>query len=57
MGISNTEIRVIAAGVRANAVEAVLVHESSRRGDLVIHDGRLLDGLVDDLDSGKVFPL
>lgn len=56
-GISNPEIRVIAAGFRSNAVEAVLVHESSRRGDLVIHAGRLRDGLPNDLDSGEILAL
>lgn len=56
-GISNPEIRVIAAGFRSNAVEAVLVHESPRRGDLVIHAGRLRDGLPNDLDSGEILAL
>lgn len=56
-GISNPEIRVIAAGFRSNAIEAVLVHESSRRGDLVIHAGRLRDGLPNDLDSGEILAL
>lgn len=56
-GISNPEIRVIAAGFRSNAVEAVLVHESSRRGDLVIHAGCLRDGLPNDLDSGEILAL
>lgn len=45
------------AGFRANAVEAVLVHESPRRGDLVIHAGRLRDGLPNDLDSGEILAL
>lgn len=56
-GISNPEIRVIAAGFRSNAVEAILVHESPRRGDLVIHAGRLRDGLPNDLDSGEILAL
>lgn len=56
-GISNPEIRIIAAGFRSNAIEAVLVHESSRRGDLVIHAGRLRDGLPNDLDSGEILAL
>ena len=45
------------AGFRANAVEAVLVHESPRCGDLVIHAGRLRDGLPNDLDSGEILAL
>lgn len=45
------------AGFWANAVEAVLVHESPRRGDLVIHAGRLRDGLPNDLDSGEILAL
>lgn len=40
-----------------HAVVVLLVHESPRRGDLAVVAGRLRDGFVDDMDSGKILAL
>lgn len=57
MRISNAKTNVIASGIQTSAVAALLVHESPRRGDLAVFAGRLRNGILGDMDSGKIVTL
>ena len=56
-GRLSNQNRVIASGIRSYAFATLLIHESSRSGDLVIHAGRLCDGVFNYLDSGEIFTI
>lgn len=56
-GRLSNQNRVNASGIRSDAFATLLIHESSRGGDLVIHAGRLRDGVCNYLDSGKIFAI
>lgn len=50
-------INVNASGNQTHATAILLVHESSRRGDLVVLARRLRGGFLNDMDSGKILTL
>lgn len=50
-------INVNASGNQTHTTAALLVHESPRRGDLVVLARRLRGDFLNDMDSGKILTL
>lgn len=48
---------MIASGIRSNAFATLLIHESSRCGNMVIHVGRLRDGVLNNMDSSEILAI